>query len=183
VTELAPPSPFFVQQSARLRTAARRGPVLDLACGRGRHCIAAAALGAYAVGVDRNRGFLADLRAAAHARRLRVDAIRADLEKPREFPFAPGCCGAILVFRFLFRPIAPRIEEALRPGGLLLYETFTVHQHELPGGPRNPAFLLAEGELPELFPSLEILESWEGISEGNAPTAVARLAARKPSPL
>ena len=181
MTDLAPPSPFFVQQSARLRAAARRGPVLDLACGRGRHCIAAATAGAYAIGVDRNHGILAQLRAAAHARRLRVDAIRADLEKLREFPLAPGSCGAILVFRFLFRPIAPRIAEALRPGGLLLYETFTVHQHALPGGPSNPAFLLADGELPELFPSLEILESWAGTSNGNAPTAVARLAARKPS--
>jgi hypothetical protein len=62
----------------------------------------------------------------------------------------------------------------------LLFETFTVHQAEFATGPRNPAFLLAEGELPELFPSLEVLAFWEGVTNGSSPAAVARLAARKP---
>jgi SAM-dependent methyltransferase len=178
---MAPPSPFFVKQTARLSSAAKLGPVVDLACGRGRHCIAAAEGGAYAIGVDRNPELLAELCAVARERGLRVDAVRADLENPAEIPLKPGCCAAILVFRFLFRPLAPRIEEALLPGGLLLFETFTVRQRELAGGPRNPAFLLAEGELPELFPGLEVLAFWEGVTEGPQPAALARLAARKPA--
>ena len=177
---MAPPSPFFVKQTAQLSSAAKLGPVVDLACGRGRHCIAAAEGGAHAIGVDRNPEFLAELRAVARERALRVDALRADLENPAEIPLKSVCCAAILVFRFLFRPLAPRIEEALLPGGLLLFETFTVRQRELAGGPRNPAFLLAEGELPELFPGLEVLSFWEGVTEGPSPTALARLAARKP---
>jgi SAM-dependent methyltransferase len=177
---MAPPSSFFVEQTARLSSAAERGPVVDLACGRGRHCIAAAEGGAYAIGVDRNATFLAELRATARERGLRVDAVRADLEHQSELALKPECCAAILVFRFLFRPLAPRIEEALQPGGLLLFETFTVHQAEFATGPRNPAFLLAEGELPELFPSLEVLAFWEGVTNGSSPAAVARLAARKP---
>ena len=52
------------------------------------------------------------------------------------------CCGAILVFRFLHRPLAQDIERVLAPGGLLLYETFTTQQRELERGPRNAAFLL-----------------------------------------
>ncbi len=92
-----------------------------------------------------------------------------------------GSCGAILVFRFLFRPLAPEIETLLRPGGLLLYETFTVHQRELPGGPRNAAFLLADDELPALFPGLEILDYWQGVTDDPNPTALARLAARRPT--
>jgi hypothetical protein len=72
----------------------------------------------------------------------------------------------------------PRV--SLPPGGLLLFETFTVHQAEFATGPRNPAFLLAEGELPELFPRLEVLAFWEGVANGSTPAAVARLAARKP---
>jgi SAM-dependent methyltransferase len=174
------PSPFFVQQTARLSAAARRGPVVDLACGRGLHCIAAAEGGAHTVGVDRNPAFLAALRAAARERGLRVDAIRADLENPAEIPLKPESCGAILVFHFLCRPLASRIEEALQPGGLLLFETFTVRQREFATGPRNPAFLLAEGELRELFPGLEVLAFWEGVTEDPSPAAVARLAARKP---
>ena len=177
---MASPSSFFVEQTARLSSAAKLGPVVDLACGRGRHCIAAAEGGAYAIGVDRNATFLAELRATARERGLRVDAVRADLENQAELPLKSECCAAILVFRFLFRPLAPRIEEALQPGGLLLFETFTVRQAEFATGPRNPAFLLAEGELPELFPGLEVLAFWEGVTDGSSPAALARLAARKP---
>jgi SAM-dependent methyltransferase len=173
------PSPFFVQQTTRLSDAGHRGPILDLACGRGRHCIAIAEGGDHAVGVDRRAEALADLRDVARARGLRLHGVRADLESDSELPFVPGCFGAVLVFRFLFRPLAPRIEEVLQPGGLLLYETFTLRQRNLGSGPRNPAFLLHEGELPKLFPGLEVLEFWEGVDNAGTPAALARLVARK----
>lgn len=176
----AEPSPFFRAHADRLADAARHGPVVDLACGRGRHALAAAALGARVIGIDRNAAFLAELRADADAAGLRVEGVRADLETPHGIPVRPGTCGAILVFRFLFRPLAPAIREALRPGGLLLYETFTRQQARLAWGPSNPAFLLAPGELPQLFAGLEIIESWEGLTSGPRPEAVARLAARRP---
>ena len=115
----------------------------------------------------------------ARGRGLPVQGLRADLETPHGIPVRPGSCGAILVFRFLFRPLAPAIAAALAPGGLLLYETFTVDQRSLPQGPRNPAFLLEHGELPRLFPTLEVLEAWEGIRSGPEPEAVASLCARR----
>jgi len=177
---MPPPSPFFVGQTAELSHAARCGPVLDLACGRGRHAIAAAEGGAHAIGIDRNAVFLASLMDAARKRSLRVDTLRADLECGAEIPLLSDSCGAVLVFRFLFRPLAPKIVRVLRPGGLLLYETFTVRQRELGTGPRNPSFLLAEDELPKLFPELEVIAYWEGVTGGVNPAAVARLAARKP---
>ncbi len=85
------------------------------------------------------------------------------------------------MFRFLYRPLAQQIEKTLRPGGLLLYETFTHRQREFARGPSNPAFLLAEGELPTLFPGLEVLDHWEGVTPGDSPTALARLAAQRPA--
>jgi hypothetical protein len=84
------------------------------------------------------------------------------------------------VFRFLFRPLAGAIEAALAPGGLLLYETFTIHQRSLGQGPRNPAFLLDPGELRTLFPKLEVLAYWEGLAADPEPEAVARLTAQRP---
>jgi hypothetical protein len=33
--------------------------------------------------------------------------------------------------------------------------------------------------LPALFPRLVVLESWQGVTDGPNPTAVARLAARR----
>jgi SAM-dependent methyltransferase len=171
------PSPFFERQIARLRDAAQLGAVLDLACGRGRHTLAAARLGIPVVALDRDRAALADL--AARAGPLPVRTLRADVERPPRLPLAVGRLGAVLVFRFLCRDLAPELANGLAPGGLLLYETFTIQQREVAYGPRNPAFLLEPGELVRLFPGLEALEFEEGWTQGPRPEALARLVARR----
>ncbi len=67
------------------------------------------------------------------------------------------------------------------PGGLLVYETFTRRQPELGWGPKNPAFLLDDAELPTLFRGLEVLEHVESLrSGGNANAWLAGLVARAP---
>lgn len=177
---LAPPSPLLLAHLDALVAASRAGPLLDLACGRGRHALAVAARGARVVAIDRSRDFLDELARRARQAGLPVDGLRTDLETPHGIPVRTGSCGGILVFRFLYRPLARAIAAALRPGGLLLYETFTREQAELEGGPSNPAFLLDPGELPTLFPSLEILEHWEGRTPEDRPSALARLVARRP---
>ena len=129
--------------------------------------------------MDRDASCLAELAALARARRLPLEALRTDLETPHGIPVKPGSCGAILVFRFLSRPLARAICDALAPGGLLIYETFTIHQRGLGYGPVNADFLLREGELRAAFAELEVLESWEGLSNADRPEALARLSARK----
>ncbi|UCE86226.1 MAG: class I SAM-dependent methyltransferase [Deltaproteobacteria bacterium] len=178
--ELQPPSPFFEAQRERLRAAARLGPVLDVACGRGRHALAAAELGAHVVAIDRSPAFLSELQLRARERALRIDPVRGDLEAPAALPVRPSCFGAVLVFRFLHRPLAGPLAAALRPGGLLLYETFTERQREVHRGPSNPDFLLREGELRRLFAGLDVLDYEECRVEGAFPQHVARLAARRP---
>ena len=65
---------------------------------------------------------------------------------------------------------------ALRPGGLLVYETFTREQARR-GKPTNPAFLLEPGELRTLVAPLEILFEREGDFEGKMLASV--IAARR----
>jgi len=165
---------------AALRDASRLGPIVDLACGRGRNALALAARGLAVIGVDRDASHLAELRASARERALPVDAVRADLEQAPWPPLAPGRCGALIVCRYLHRPLVPRLEALLRPGGWLLYETFTVHQRELGYGPNRSDFLLEPGELARLFPGLETRAYWEGTDSNDRPAALARLAARRP---
>jgi len=181
LSDPSPPSRFFVEHVQALTKAAQHGPILDLACGRGRHSIAAAEAGFRVIGIDRNRDSLAGLQSLARSRGLALESIRADIENPAEIPLKPNSCGAILVFRFLYRPLAPKIEAALVPGGLLLYETFTLTQLEFGAGPRNPAHLLGAGELPTLFTALRVASFYEDVVGSERPTALAHLAAYKPS--
>jgi hypothetical protein len=55
--------------------------------------------------------------------------------------------------RFLWRPLLPALAAALRPGGSLVYETFTERQRRH-GKPLHPDHLVADLELRERFASL-----------------------------
>ena len=175
------PSKLFLDHLEQVRATAGLGPLIDLACGRGRHALAAAREGLRVIGIDRNADALEELAASAQAEGLDVSIVRADLETGEPLPLAPGCCGAILVFRYLHRPIAAELTAALAPGGLLVYETFTIHQRELGYGPSRDEFLLEPGELPQLFPELEVQHHWEGRIEIPREAEVAQLVARRPA--
>ncbi len=178
--QLKDPSAFFLANQSRLRDNEALGPVLDLACGQGRHALAAAKLGLQTIAIDRDAELLEFL--AEQGRDLPLLTLQADLETEAGIPVQDEKFGAILVFCFLYRPLAPAIIEALAPGGLLLYQTFTEGQLALDYGPSNPEFLLRENELLELFAPLEILEYWEGLDESRSrPKHLAQLAARKPA--
>lgn len=131
------------------------------------------------MGLDRNDAFLRELLDRARAEDLPVRVARADLEAGDGLPLRAGSCGVLMVFRFLHRPLAPALVEALAPGGLLLYETFTIDQKDVPQGPSREAFLLKRGELPRLFPELWHVHHWEGWTAGPRPSALARLVARR----
>jgi tellurite methyltransferase len=170
-------SPFFLGHLDVLREASQLGPIVDLASGRGRHAIASARAGLPTIAIDRNPDLLRELAASASAAALPLAAVRCDLETGLGPPLAPARCGAVLVFRYLHRPLTPTISRLLAPGGLLVYETFTTGQRARGTGPRSPEFLLEPGELPSLFPDLEVLEHDEVPKEDEV---TARLLARRP---
>ncbi len=82
----------------------------------------------------------------------------------------------VLVFNYLHRPLMPAIRAAVKPGGRIVYETFTARQAER-GHPKNPAFLLNDGELPALMGPFAILRSREGEFDGRF---VASIVAERP---
>ncbi|MCH7600119.1 MAG: class I SAM-dependent methyltransferase [Myxococcales bacterium] len=179
-TPLAKASILLTEHIEEVRAAALKGRVVDLACGSGRHTLLLAKAGIPVLGLDRNRDHLRELEAGARQLGDKVTTVRCDLETQHGIPVRPGSCGAILVFRFLFRPLAAAIEEALRPGGILLYETFALAHRETGRGPRRKEFFLEPDELPALFPNLEVISYREGPDAGTPPDITARLLARKP---
>jgi SAM-dependent methyltransferase len=129
----------------------RGGRVLDVACGKGRHALWLAAQGFDVHAIDRNADAIASLRQSAESRGLRITTAVIDLETD-PVPQLPQGFDAVLVFNYLHRPLFPSLLDALTPGGRLFYETFTTRQAER-GHPKNPDFLLKDGELPALVRS------------------------------
>ena len=165
------------------------GAALDLACGRGRNALFLAEHGRHVTGVDWSGAALDILEERAKslkipARRiLRIDEARpltragigllqVDLET---VTLPVNRYSLILCVRYLQRSLFPQICRALRPGGMLLFETYTKAQLDFSGGPRDPAHLLNPGELREAFPELEVVF----YRELRAEEGIASLAARK----
>jgi 2-polyprenyl-3-methyl-5-hydroxy-6-metoxy-1,4-benzoquinol methylase len=147
------------------------GKALDLAAGLGANALLLAEAGLQTCAWDFSPVALDRLRQSASARGLHVRTLEIDLES--------GCLPAqrfdlIVVSRYLHRPLCAWIESALRPRGLLFYETFLGDAHS--GGPSNPAFRLRAGELPRLFEGLDRI-----LYEENTAHGLARLIARKPA--
>jgi SAM-dependent methyltransferase len=124
------------------------GPVLDLAAGGGRHSRLFLELGYQVTALDRDVSRLADLPGA--------EVIAADLEDGSPWPLGERRFAGIVVTNYLFRPILPCIAAALRPGGILIYQTFGIGQERY-GRPRNPEHLLRPGELLEFAEAEELV--------------------------
>ena len=74
----------------------------------------------------------------------------------------PGSADTVIVISFLDRRLFAEIAGWLRPGGILVWDTFLLEQREI-GHPRNPAFLLARGELvARLGSAFRVLATREG---------------------
>jgi SAM-dependent methyltransferase len=155
VPRLGRPSTWFQWHAHRFRPGMR---VLDLACGEGRHTLAAAALGADVVAVDRDEARLATARELAAARDLTVDWRVVDLEGP--WPELGGF-DAVLVFNYLDRARMPEILGLVSPGGLLMMESFLTGQRELGWGPTSEDHLLRPGEIAGLVAPLRVLHGRE----------------------
>jgi tellurite methyltransferase len=143
----------------------RGATVLDVACGRGRHALLLASAGFTVSAIDRNPEAIDFLQTTAERLSLTIDTAVVDLETDPPPALPSAAYDAVLVFNYLHRPLLPALRDAITPGGRLFYETFTTRQAER-GHPRNPAFLLRDGELAELMSPLTVMRSREGEFDG-----------------
>lgn len=148
--------------------------VLDLACGSGRHARPMAAAGYRVTAVDRDGEALAGMRDLP-----RIQTLCCDLEGGG-WPFAEAVFDGVLVSRYLYRPLLPQLLAALRPGGLLIYETFMLGQERY-GRPSNPEFLLRPWELLVWArgSGLETLDFAQGVFDIGRLAMLQRLCARR----
>jgi SAM-dependent methyltransferase len=158
------PSPWIARFAPLVRPG---GPVLDVACGGGRHCRLFLDHGHPVVGIDRD--------VAQTGFGQGAELIEADLEAD-PWPLPGRRFAAVVISNYLWRPLFPALLAALDDEGVLIYETMS-RGNEAFGRPRNPDHLLHPGELLELAAELTVVAYEYGIRNGRA--VVQRLCAAK----
>jgi SAM-dependent methyltransferase len=131
-----------------------QGNVLDIACGAGRNARWLALQGYVVEAVDRDEAALAGMQGWQN-----ITTRVADLEDA-PWPYAGRKFDAIVVCRYLHRPLLPLLLQSLAVQGVLIYETFMQGQ-EAYGRPQTPDFLLKPDELLQNFMSKSRLVAFE----------------------
>jgi len=148
------------------------GSALDLAGGAGRHAIWMAQQGWEVTLIDISETGVEQARADAGSLATHINFVVDDLTR---FKASQTQFDVVMAFFYLERAIFPEIVEAVRPGGLLIYKTYTEAQANLGNGPKSLNHLLKADELLRWTGMLRTLHYREVVAE----RATAELVARK----
>jgi tellurite methyltransferase len=140
------------------------GRALDLVCGLGGNALLLAAHGLDTWAWDISDIAVAHIQAAAQQRGV---ALHAEARDVVTCPLYAESSDVIVVSRFLEHDLAPALIEALRPAGLLFYQTFIQATVGDVKEPMTMAYRLAPQELFTLFHPLRILVYREEGSVGD----------------
>ncbi len=168
-----PPSPFVIQWAPRVAKAAPARPTaLDVAMGRGRHHETLARAGFRVFGVDISFEAMREAMGSVDPEAGRLRGWCADLTM---YPLPSKRFDLVLVTKYLQRDLVPALKDAVVPGGVVMYETFTLHQLRHGRGPVSSKHLLEPGELLSCFSDYEVLF----YEESAEPDALASIVARR----
>jgi SAM-dependent methyltransferase len=172
------PDPFLVTAYEEFLAGTPPGCALDVAGGVGRHAIWLAERGWQVklvdiseVGVQLARENAVRLAGGNQSSLVQCEVL--DLNHLNDL--GRENYDLIVVFFFLQRQLFPALISALKPGGLLLYKTYSTEQRKFEGGPSHPLHLLEPNELLRAFSTLRVLQYHETVKD----KGVAEIAARK----
>ncbi len=164
------PSQWLADHAGML---AGKGKALDIAMGEGRNTLFTASLGYDVLGVDISEVGVSRAEALARQNNLTIHTQIADLDN---YKIGENTYDLILCFYFLNRRLFEGIRKGLKPGGTLIFKTFTVDYLKYSGFKRE--WVLEKNELREAFPELKILD-YQEVDEPENEIAYASLVARK----
>ncbi|RUM64684.1 MAG: tellurium resistance protein TehB [Sulfurimonas sp.] len=152
---------------------AKIADALDIACGQGRHSVFLAELGFHVEAVDISEVALSHLKNVTN-----VTPVCADLDTYT----LTQTYDLIVNINYLDRTLVPQIKEALKPEGIIIFETFVEAEGVGFHQPSNRAYVLHVNELLALFCDLEIIYYEEKVDTNlrGENVKIASLVARKP---
>jgi len=165
----------FLVENGKLLT----GPVLSLAEGEGRNAVFLASLGLDVLGVDGSEVGLAKAHKLAELKGVSITTEVADLAT--YVPPANHYGSVVSISAHLpsdiRRRLYPLVVQSLKPGGIILLESYSKSQ--LPrntGGPNDPDMLMTVADIEKEFPDCEVVlcqEIEREIIEGEFHTGLA----------
>jgi len=168
--KLNEPAQFLVENIGLLP----RGRALDIAMGTGPNAIYLARMGFRVEGVDAS---VEAVNEALDRARAQVVSIQTRVEDLEKIPyFDEEVYDLVICFNYLQRSLMPQLRNWVKPGGMVVYETFIVDQARFVR-PRNPDHLLRHNELLHTFRDFRVLRYREGVLEDRK--AVASILAQK----
>lgn len=152
-----------------------RGKALDIAMGEGRNAVFLAKNGFNVDGCDISEIAVKKALDLAKENNVKIHAFVADLET---YKLPKDTYDVIACFYYLQHGLVPQMKESLKPGGMIIYETYTIENRERGfEGPKNKDYLLKPNELLNLFKDLKIIYYRELVL--NNKKAIASLIAKK----
>jgi tellurite methyltransferase len=165
------------------------GHALDIAGGTGRHALWLASRGwkvtmvdVSDVGIDRAKRNWRQVGRSSKGAWARgqgsgsgdIEFVVTDLEDTNRKNIARRAYDLVLVFFYLQRSLFRALKSALRPGGLLVYKTYTLEHRKFGRGPTHPMYFLNSNELLHVFSSMQILHYHESAKDKGVAELVAR---------
>jgi len=129
------------------------GSALELACGMAANAAFLAQHGLNTTAWDISEVVIERLKELPAMRGLAITFEARDIVQQ---PPPAELFDVIVVSYFLDRSLIPHIKRALKPSGLIFYQTFT-QTYVNEGGPRSRDFRLADNELLQLFHDCQVL--------------------------
>ncbi|WOH39416.1 methyltransferase domain-containing protein [Thalassotalea fonticola] len=184
INTVEPHSPLLAEYLTEIKKLNAELSVLDLACGSGRNGLYLVSNGISVTFADINETSLEKIsETSVNSLHFgKAELWQVDFEDENTSPLSDKGFAAVIVYRYLHRPLFDSIKASIQSGGLVIYETFTT-EHPQFGRPKNPNFLLKHNELLQQFSGWEVLHYFEGTvgkGDGQGSQAVAQIVARKP---
>jgi SAM-dependent methyltransferase len=128
------------------------GRALDIAMGEGRNSIYLAQLGFEVTGIDISDVGVKKAQALAEEKGIELKTVIADLD---QYEFEEKSFDLVICFNFLDRNLFSKIREIVSPGGLVIYETFSIDFLKYSSFKKE--WVLSYGELLKEFHEYRIL--------------------------